>query len=99
MGKIDRKELQTTAELAALRLSEEELSVLENKLSALLDYCEIVCTVDTSLFYTEDHDTKEEDLGILMTRDDAVQQAESPGSLICAAGDNDGQFAIIPRVF
>lgn len=92
--KFDREQIMHLADLAKLKLSEEEIDSYNHQLQDILAYVEKINNLDLS-------DTKESLSGIkdggLGPRPDQVEKNDFEG--VAQAGQKDGQYVVAPNVF
>ena len=93
------EELQTTADLALLELSDSDRAELEVGVKSLLDYFQVMSQIDVSEFPPTTHVLAEEN----RVRDDEVRDVtganpQMSDDLLAQAPDLEDRFIAIPNV-
>ena len=91
---VDKKTVEQIARLARLKISEEELSALQNDLSGILSWVEQLDAVDTK---SVDAMTKVVDL-TLPERCDKVTEGNNAEAVTANAPLREEQFYVVPKV-
>ena len=101
---MDHAELKLTAELAAIRLKEGELERLGVEVERMLEYFDVMDSIDTSSFEPTTHASGQ---CVSLRRDETGRVTAEYGpdgldasidSMLDQAGDLEGRLIVIPNV-
>jgi len=102
---MDPAELKLTAELAAIRLREGELERLGVEVERMLEYFDVMDSIDTSSFEPTTHASGQ---CVSLRRDETGEAASGPDeagravssidSMLDQAGDLESRLIVIPNV-
>ncbi|MFM8477687.1 MAG: Asp-tRNA(Asn)/Glu-tRNA(Gln) amidotransferase subunit GatC [Planctomycetaceae bacterium] len=91
---MELSEVQKVARLARLALSDEELQQSRERLTAVLDYVQLLNEVDTSGVEPLLHPVPLENV----FRDDSPVASLSPDAALANACRSDGRFFLVPQI-
>ena len=91
---MELSEVQKVARLARLALSDEELQQSRERLTAVLDYVQLLNEVDTSGVEPLLHPVPLENV----FRDDSPVASLSPDAALGNACRSDGRFFLVPQI-
>lgn len=93
--KLSKSEVEHIAQLARLRLSDEEKDKYSQQLSGILDYVEKLSTVDTANVKETSQVT-----GLTnISRDDEIVESGISEDLVACSPDHGDGFVVIPKIF
>lgn len=92
--RISREDVQHLAQLARLRLSDEDVERFSKQLSSIVDYMEVLNTIDTSnvapLYSPAQHD--------IQYRQDVAAHVRTREQVMANAPEKDENYFIVPRI-
>jgi aspartyl-tRNA(Asn)/glutamyl-tRNA(Gln) amidotransferase subunit C len=91
--KMDKKEMEITARLARLELSEEELTRLEEAVAQMLDYFTKMREVDVDHLAPTTQMVKDNRL-----REDEINKEDAADRILDNAPETEERFIVIPNV-
>ncbi len=92
---VDRETVRRIAQLARIRVDEDELEPLAAELSAILQWVEQLAEVDTT--DVPPMTSVEDDMPMTM-RPDKVTEGFCPEDILANAPQREGNFFVVPKV-
>ncbi|MBU3831348.1 MAG: Asp-tRNA(Asn)/Glu-tRNA(Gln) amidotransferase subunit GatC [Candidatus Desulfovibrio faecigallinarum] len=93
-NKISAKDVQHLAQLCRLRLSDEDVERFSRQLSSIVDYMEVLNTIDTSgvapLYSPAEHK--------IQYRQDVATHVRTRDEVLANAPERDENYFIVPRI-
>lgn len=93
-SKISAQDVQHLAQLARLRLSEEDVERFSRQLSSIVDYMDVLNTIDTSgvkpLYSPVQHK--------IQYREDVAVHVRTREQILANAPERDENYFIVPRI-